>query len=127
MIKKKTKTKSRSKNNKPLTLEMPELYFHVPLTGEVWIGHDGAKWIDVALDASGKSAITFVRRKMSGRGSSKYYLVVSVVRAHVLAYEITLAEAVELYSALPNRAPYDKAFDLEKIEEKQLTLKQQCL
>lgn len=107
----KPKTKSKAKHRPAVkTLEMAELYFHLPLKGDKWTGPNGAQWTDIAVDSSGNAAIVWVR-KQTLRAVDKYFLVVSTVRAHVLAYELTIAEAKELYYALPNRAPYDIAFD----------------
>lgn len=97
------------------TIDMPRLELHLPLDGADWLGPNGASWRDIALDSSGESAIVYVRRQMFKR-SCKYFLVVSVVKAHVLAYELTLEEAKVLYGSLPCRAPYEKAFDVEPLE-----------
>lgn len=99
----------------PELLEMAPLNYNAPLTGENWIGGDGKQWRDIAVDSSGSTVIAWVRRRVT---DGKYFLVVSVVRAHVLAYEITLEEAKELYRALPNKAPYRRAFNVPKKKKK---------
>lgn len=108
---------ARTKNKKaePEFLEMAPLQYHMPLTGKNWIGGDGKKWRDIAVDSTGTSVIAWVRKRVE---DSKYFLVVSVVRAHVLAYELTVKEAKELYHALPSKAPYKRAFNVPKKKKK---------
>ena len=96
-------------------LEMAPLKYYGALKGEDWVGGDGDKWRDIAVDSTSPFAVVWVRRRLK---DNKYFLVVSVVKAHVLAYELTLQEAKELYRELPHRAPYEKSFKVPKKKEK---------
>lgn len=100
------------------TLTMPELVYRGRLDGKDWRGADGASWRDIAVDSgSNPSAVVWVRRRIK---DGAYFLIVSVLKGHVLAYQLTTQEAKELYYALPDRAPYKRAFDPEKKNTKRL-------
>ena len=97
-------------------LDLPALQCSLPLNGDDWVGGDGSQWRDVAVDSSSEFVQAWVRRRIK---DDKYFLIVSVVEGHVLAYELTLEEAKDLYAIFPNRAPYVRAFDsLYEPEEK---------
>lgn len=94
------------------TLTMPELVYRDKLEGKGWRGPDGNTWRDIAVDSgSNPSAVVWVRRRMK---DNAYFLVVSVLKGHVLAYQLTPQEAKELYYALPTQAPHEKSFAPKK-------------
>lgn len=76
-----------------------------------FIGHDGKHYLDLAVDSSSYSAVTWLRRR---REDKKYFLIVSVVGGHVLKKEVSRIEAQELYHAFPNRLSPNKAFPVHK-------------
>jgi len=104
--------KSKNKITENELLDLPPLIVNLPLSGRDWVGGDGGKWRDVALDSSSEYVLAWLRRRLR---DGKYFLIVSVVKGHVLAYEVTVEEAKELYGVLPNRAPYEKSFGKVKL------------
>jgi hypothetical protein len=83
----------------------------------VFIGHDGKRYLDLAVDSNCTAALAWVRRRIE---DGRYFLIVSTVCGHVLKKELTLAEARELYLALPDRLPVDKAFPRAKSTPKKV-------
>jgi hypothetical protein len=96
------KTKHRRKTD-----DVPETEPQTPLDGKPWIGHDNAKWMDVAVDSSNANVLLWLRKRLKG---DQYFLVASCVGAHVLKKELSEPEAVQLYLLLPDRAPFDLCF-----------------
>jgi len=102
-------------NAKNKLLEMAPLNYQTSLTGEDWKGAEGDKWRDIAVDSSSTSALVWVRRRMK---DDKYFIVISIIKGHILACQISRAEAKELYAEMPCRAPYDKSFKRTKRKKK---------
>lgn len=72
-----------------------------------FIGHDGQKYIDLAVDSYGQTTVAWLRRRLK---DDRYFLVVSVACGHVLKTELNDTEARELYWELPDRLPLKLAF-----------------
>jgi hypothetical protein len=103
MAAKKTKpTKHRRKTDL-----VPDTEPRTPLDGEPWIGHDNARWIDLAVDSRNRNVILWLRKRVK---SAQYFLVASCVGAHILKKELTQEEAMALFPSLPDRAPFNVCF-----------------
>ncbi len=101
------KKKAKSTKNRRKTDTVPEGEPHAPLDGEPWRGHDRAMWVDLAVDSSNPNVLLWLRKRIK---SDQYFLVASCVGAHVLKTELTHSEARDIFSRLPDRAPYDVCF-----------------
>lgn len=95
--------KKQTKNRRKTDL-VPEAE---PLDGEPWIGHDNARWIDLAVDSRGENVILWLRKRVK---SDQYFLVASCVGANILKEELTREAAMELFPLLPDRAPFHLCF-----------------
>lgn len=95
---KKNRKTDKVPNNKP----------RIPLEGDVWTGADNKKWQDIAVDGDSQTGIFWLRRCVN---DNSYFLIVGVVRGHVLKKELTTYETMQLYSTMPNRVRFDDAFD----------------
>lgn len=90
------------------TDQVPDNEPAIPLKGDVWIGADNKKWQDIAIDSTSQTGIFWLRRRMV---DNTYFLIVAVVRGHVLKKELTVHEAMKLHSAMPSRVSFADAFD----------------
>jgi hypothetical protein len=82
-----------------------------PLPRNEFIGHDGKRYLDLAVDSGSRSTVTWLRRRLNDK---KYFLVVAVLGGHFLKKEVSPVDARDLYHVLPSRLPAEEAFPKQK-------------
>jgi hypothetical protein len=100
-------TKKTTPNNRRKTDAVPDEVPRTPLNGKPWIGHDNAKYMDLAVDSRNDNVLLWLRKRLKDK---QHFLIASCVGAHIMKKELTQDEAMQLYTLLPDRAPFDVCF-----------------
>lgn len=113
MIPKKSTTKKKTRRRTDTVPEQPP---RVPLDGTSWHGYDGALWVDLAVDSSGRNVALWLRKRVD---SGQFFLIASCALGNVMKKEVEAEEARRLYTLLPDRGPFDDCWPKDKKVDKE--------